>query len=153
MRLDSKQQIYNDLELVFSNYPNFDLKNNYFLIYEYMETIPSLGSNPNASSYLCFQLKLTENGLPSDNRRVTIVTNNTITEEYNTVSLGYTHFTPKAIDDHLIYFTFGNEQNSYCITYNVKSPKESYLTVTKYNNNLVHEVYPVDQRRFKLEIN
>ena len=171
MPLDSKQQIFNALEIAFLNYPNFDLKNNFTNIYKYMDPlenelanvikehniidivqsymVPFLGPNP-LNTRVVFKAELDSTGYPIRNIWLEFYTEKILTHKYR--HIGNSSLVTYDEDKHFMYIEFGNPQYSFVVCYHLKDRNKSYLLVTKYEYESVLEKHELGNKVFEMEI-
>lgn len=170
MPLDSKQQIFNALEIAFLNYLNFDLKNNFTNIYKYMDSlenelanvikehniidivqsymVPFLGPNP-LNTRVVFKAELDSTGYPIRNIWLEFYTEKTLTHKYRHIG----NSSLVTYDEgHFMYIEFGNPQYSFVVCYHLKDCNKSYLLVTKYEYESVLEKHELGNKIFDMEI-
>ncbi len=161
MPLDSKQQIFNALEIAFLNYLNFDLKNNFTNIYEYMDSlenvikehniidivqsymVPFLGPNP-LNTRVVFKAELDSTGYPIRNIWLEFYTEKILTHMYR--HIGNSSLVNYDEDKHFMYIEFGNPQYSFVVCYHLKDRNKSYLLVTKYEYESVLEKHELGNK-------
>ena len=143
MDITYKQQIFNELIPVLDCSPYMDSKNISSIIYSYL--------NPVTFTSIVFKTELDDIGYPSCDRKINIYKDNSFYKSCRYIS--QTYFSPHNKDTHYVYLYFSNNEFDIQVSYNIRNIKTSWLRIKMYENKIVNEVYPYDNKLFTIKTN
>ena len=143
MNITYKQHVINELISVLDCYPYMDSKNISLMIYSYI--------NPVSFTSIVFKAELDDTGYPSRDRKINIYRDRSFYKSCRYIS--QTYFSPYDKDTHYVYLNFLNSEFDIRVGYNLRNIKTSWLRIKMYENKIVNEVYPYDNKLFTIKTN
>jgi hypothetical protein len=143
MNITYKQHVINELISVLDCYPYMDSKNISSIIYSYI--------NPVNFTSIVLKTEIDDTGYPLCSRKINIYRDNSFYKSCRYVSQIY--FSPYDKVTHYVYLNFLNSEFDIQVGYNIRNIKTSWIRIKMYESTFVNEVYPYDNKLFKIKTN